>query len=202
MVNSGKVTISVFLMFWLGLSTLFAQTNTAVADSLDKQFEEIIKTSNNFQDYKVVKLYKISDLRKATKEEINKLSENIEDLNQRNEAQARELAKIEKELIQTQSDFEEAEKSKDEFTWLGMQIQKDTYQSIVYGIIFLLILVLLVLIFTFRKNKKETYEAKKLLEETNLEFDNYRQKALETQQKLGRQLQDERMKNSKSDLDN
>lgn len=200
MVNSGKLILSLFLMFWMSIN-VFAQSNTAVADSLDKQFETMINASNTFQDYKVVKIYKLSDIRKTTKEEINKLSADIEDLNQRNEAQARELAQIEKELIQTQSDFEKAEKSKDEFTWLGMQIQKDTYQSIVYGIIFLLILVLVILIFTYRRNKKETQEAKKLLEETNSEFDSYRQKALETQQKLGRQLQDERMRNTKSDLD-
>lgn len=200
MVNSGKLTLSLFLILWMSMN-VFAQSNTAVADSLDKQFERMINSSNNFQDYKVVKIYKLSDIRKATKEEINKLSADIEDLNQRNEAQARELAQIEKELTQTQSNFEKAEKSKDEFTWLGMQIQKDAYQGIVYGIIFLLILVLAILIFTYRRNKKETQEAKKLLEETNVEFDAYRQKALETQQKLGRQLQDERMKNTKSDLD-
>lgn len=199
--NFGKLISIYFLIGLLCASTnVVGQINTSVADSLDKQFEEMIKSSNNFQEYKVVKLYKISDLRTATLQQINRLSDQIETLNEKNEQQAQELVQIENNLEQTNTDLEKAEKSKDEFTWLGMRIQKDSYQKVVYGIIILLGLLLVFLIFRYRKNKAETIESKKNLDQMGAEFDEYRKKALETQQKLGRQLQDERLKNTKSDL--
>lgn len=199
----GKSLSSYFIIGLLLISTkMVGQTNSSVADSIDKQFEEMIKSSNNFQEYKVVKLYMISDLRTETLNQINRLSDEIETLNEKNEQQAQELVQIENKLETSNADLEKAEKSKDEFTWLGMQIQKGSYQNVVYGIIILLVLFLLFLIVRYRNNKAETIDSKKKLEETEAEFDEYRKKALDTQQKLGRELQDERLKSTKSDSGN
>lgn len=192
--NLSKLFFS-FLFVLLLAQTGHAQ-NSAIADSIDNQFEEILKTSNNFQDYKVIKLYKVTDLRNATIKEINELSEKIDNLNEKNEKQTLELSKLENQLSETNAKLEKSEKTKDEFTWLGMQINKTSYQSVMYGIIVILVLILLFFIFKYKKNMSETSEAKKNLNQLQREFDEYRQKALETQQKLGRQLQDEKMRNS------
>jgi|SRR5690625_1028223 len=183
------------ILLLLGSHSIRGQSNSPVADSIDKQFESVLETSNNFQDHKVIKIYKISDLRKETIQQINRLSEEIQSLNQENEQQTQALNRAEKELEETQADLIKAEKSKDEFVWLGMNIQKQTYQNVVFGIIIALVLILLILIFQYRKNKRDTLESRKNLDQLETEFDAYRKKALETQQKLGRQLQDERMKN-------
>ena len=192
----GKYTIFLLIGLLFFAGKVFSQ-NTPEASSIDEQFEEILKTSNNYQDYKVVKRFKISNLRTATLQEINQLSEQIESLKEENKQHTQELKQLEEQLKQTNADLEKAEKSKDEFSWLGMQVQKGSYQSVVYGIIIFLVLVLLVLFFTYQKNKNETVQAKKNLEQNQAEFDAYRKKSLETQQKLGRQLQDERMRKAK-----
>jgi|GEM_PF-2278003 len=198
--NFGKSISICFIIGLLLISTnTIGQTNTSVADSIDEQFEEMIESSNNYQDYKVVKLNKISNLRAETLKQINRLSEEIETLNEKNEQQAQELVQIENKLETSNADLEKAEKRKDEFTWLGMQIQKGSYQNMVYGIIILLVLILLFLIVRYRNNKAETIESRKKLAEVEAEYDEYRKKALETQQKLGRELQDERLKSTNSD---
>lgn len=203
----GKSISIYFIIGLLLISTnTVAQTNTAVADSIDKQFEEMIESSNNFKErnvrYKVIKLFKIRDLRAETQKQVNRLSEEIGTLNEKNEQQAQELVQIEDKLETSNANLEKAEKSKDEFTWLGMQVQKGFYQNVVYGIIILLVVVLLFLIVRYRNNKAVTIDSKKKLEEMEADFDDYRKKALETQQKLGRQLQDERLKGGKSDSAN
>jgi len=194
--NRGKNIIFLLLSLLFCTGGVFSQ-NTPEADAIDEQFEEMMKTSNNYQDFKVVKRLKISNLRTATLQEINQLAKQIEELKEENKQNIQEISQLEEKLSQTNTDLEKAEKSKDQFSWLGIQLQKNTYQNVVYGIITFLILVVLILFFTYQKNKKETAQAKKDLEQNQLEFDAYRKKALETQQKLGRQLQDERLKNAK-----
>ncbi len=194
--NLGKYVIFSLIIFLFSAEGAFAQ-NTPEAASIDDQFEEMMNTSNNYQDYKVVKRFKISNLRSATLKEINQLSKQIDELKEENEKHTQEINQLEKQLRKTDENLEKAEKSKDEFSWLGMQVQKATYQNVVYGIVVFLVLILVILFFTYQKNKNETAQAKKDLEQNQLEFDEYRKKSLETQQKLGRQLQDERMKNAK-----
>jgi uncharacterized damage-inducible protein DinB len=61
-----------------------------------------------------------------------------------------------------------------------------------WGIILVLIIALLIFIYRFKKNHSQTTEARQNLSTTEKEFEAYRAKALEKEQRLGRQLQDER----------
>lgn len=199
MSNSKRTLTSLLFSLFLIAGSLYGQSNSTKADSLDKQFEAMLKTSNNFQDYKVIKQYKISDLRTATLNEINTLSGEIETLKEKKEEQSRELVQLQEKLESTNIDLEAAEKSKDEFSWMGAQIQKGTYQGVVYGIIIILVLILVFFILRYKNSIVVTSQTKKNLEQMEREFDEYRKKALDTQQKLGRQLQDERMRNLNRD---
>ncbi|MAM18272.1 MAG: hypothetical protein CME35_04800, partial [Gramella sp.] len=57
-----------------------------------------------------------------------------------------------------------------------------------------LLLLLIVLFIKFKSSHTATREARQKLQETEKEFDTYRSKALEKEQRLGRMLQDERNK--------
>ena len=61
-----------------------------------------------------------------------------------------------------------------------------------WGIVATLIIALLFFIFRFNKRNTQTTEAKNNLLQTEKEFEDYRAKALEKEQRLGRLLQDER----------
>ncbi len=175
--------------------SVWAQENTSVADTINKQFDALIESSNSFKTYKVVPKVKINQLQRTTYSEITGLEGKIESLNETIATQKAQVDKFKNELAQINTTLAEAQKSKDELSFLGMDLQKSTYQSFVFGIIAVLILLLGVFIFKFNKSNMVTVEARKNLDETEAAFDAYRQKALETQQKLGRQLQDERNKN-------
>src|SRR5699024_6864400 len=101
-----------------------------------------------------------------------------------------------KELQETNAALEKAELSKDQFSFLGIRTMKTTYQVIVILIIVILLVLLIAFIGKFRASNKGTVKARKDLKDLQDNYDEYRRKALETQQKLGRQLQDERNRNA------
>lgn len=177
----------------------YGQTHVNVADTIDKKFAEILDSSPTYQTNKVVKIFKITDLRVYTGQQIRSLEGQIVNLNQNLETQIKAIDSFENELADIRVELEAAEKAKNEFATFGTQIEKGVYQQIVYGIIGLLILLLAFFIYRFFKSLKVTRETKRLLENAENEFEDYRQTALETQQRLGRQLQDERMKNTQKD---
>ena len=78
---------------------------------------------------------------------------------------------------------------------LGMQTSKTNYNVIMWSIIAALTAFLLFFIYKFKNSNSLTKEAKHKLEEVETEFEEHRRTALEREQKVRRQLQDELNKN-------
>ena len=78
-----------------------------------------------------------------------------------------------------------------------MPLTKGTYMAMMWGIVAILILALVFFIYKFKNSNAVTKEAKKRLDDTEKEFDTYKKKALEKEQRLGRLLQDEKNKVNK-----
>lgn len=191
-----RLFFAAFMGWALFFGQAYGQTNESVADTIDKRFTTMLETSNNFQGHKVVKTYKITDLQKLTRTQIGQLESRIVELNTKISEQQELLSQNENNLKEVQAELDHVNKTKDELSLFGMNISKDAYQSIIIGIITILVLILVFLVARYRKNQTVTVDARKKLEDTEAEFNAYRQKALETQQKLGRELQDERNKNA------
>lgn len=188
------------LVFSLFFSTqvIFSQDeNTTEDNSINNQFDEVIESSNNYQDYKVVKRYKLIQLQKNTVQKIDALKEEIVASNQTIEEQQTTIQNLKSELNNTQNTLDKVTEEKDQISFFGIATDKGTYQTIMWVIVFALILILLFFIYKYRQSNVLTKEAKKNLAENEAEFDDYRKRALEKQQKLGRQLQDEKNKQNK-----
>lgn len=171
------------------------QTSQSVAETVDVEFEKLIKESNNFQSYKVVKLDRLLELQRDTKKQIGSLESEIDHLNTQITDLQKQLDQSIKDLEKTNSSLKAAEKNKNEFSFLGIKMMKTTYQIIVIFIIVILLASLILFFGKFKTSNKGTIKAQNDLKDLQANYDEYRKKALETQQKLGRQLQDERNKN-------
>lgn len=171
------------------------QASQSVAETVDVEFEKLIKESNNFQSYKVVKLDRLLELQRDTKKQIGSLESEIGQLNTQITDLQKQLDQSVKDLEKTNSSLKAAEKSRNEFSFLGIKMMKTTYQIIVIFIIVILLGSLILFFGKFKTSNKGTIKAQNDLRDLQADYDEYRKKALETQQKLGRQLQDERNKN-------
>ncbi|SHI53983.1 hypothetical protein SAMN04488096_102287 [Mesonia phycicola] len=171
------------------------ETSSAV---INNQFDELIESSNNYQDYKVVKRYELIQLQKSTVKKVDALNEIIVASKKTINEQNTKIEDLKTQLSDTQNNLNKVTEEKDQILFFGLPTDKGTYQTIMWVIIFALILILLFFIYKFKQSNILTKEAKKNLAENEVEFDEYRKQALEKQQKLGRQLQDEKNKQAKN----
>jgi len=188
-------TRAIAFIFLLSFSVTQAQDATK---TIDEQFTEVIEGSNNYQDFKVIDKVKMSRLQENAKARIDALQTEIGNLKSEMNSQQAAALKVSADLEKSQRTLTDTLEEKDAINFFGIQMSKGNYQTMMWSIIGLLLLSLLFFIFKFRNSNVLTNEAQHKLDETEIEFDEYRRKALEKEQKLGRQLQDERNKALKS----
>jgi hypothetical protein len=83
-------------------------------------------------------------------------------------------------------------------SFLGIQVSKATYNVILWTMIAALLGLLLLFIYRFRRSNILTQIAKSNLAELETEYEDHRRRALEREQRISRQLQDEINKYKKS----
>ncbi len=197
----GLKILSIFLLaLSLNVQTLEAQEQEAVELSLDKgtinnQFEYIYKKSGNYRAdgkrYEVVRVISLDKLRKNIADSLNAYAEKEESLKSTIASQESTISSLNKNLSDTTNNLESVTEEKDSMSFLGMSVSKGAYNSILWTIIAGLLGLLLFFIYKFRQSNILTQEAKTSLTEVEEEYENHRRRALEREQKISRQLQDE-----------
>lgn len=190
-----KVLLLGILSFGLIGNGLAQDTNSGL-NPVEEDFTNLIERSNDYQGYKVVDYNELINLKNKTGQYFSTLNEEI--ITQKNtiDQQQQEINRLKEDLEATQQDLQKVNEEKDAITFLGMPFSKGSYMALMWGIVGLLLLALLFFIFRYRQSHTHTVEARNKLHSTEKEFDVYREKALEKEQRLGRLLQDERNKAS------
>ena len=186
------------LLFAATLSAQDVQESPEKPNTIDQQFSDLIESSNNYQEYKVVERTKLERLKTNTRDSINALKSEITSFKNDLSSQQKEVSKLNTDLTSTQNTLDTTRDKIDSIRFLGIPMEKTGYKTLMWVIIGLLLLALAFFVVRFRGSHKLTQEARKKLGDTEAEFDAYRKKALENEQKLGRQLQDERNKATKN----
>lgn len=173
-----------------------AQDTNSGLNPVEEEFTNLIEKSNDYQGYKVIDYNELVALKNKTGQYFSTLNEDI--ITQKNtiDQQQDQINQLKQDLEATRQELEKVNAEKDAITFLGMPFSKGGYMAFMWGIVALLILALLFFIFRYRQSHSHTVEARNKLQSTEKEFDLYREKALEKEQRLGRLLQDERNKAS------
>lgn len=159
--------------------------------TVDNQFEYVIQRSNNYQDYKVVKKAWLQQLKSHVLDSLeqvkNEVIKSAEVINSQNE----ELLNLKDNLTNTKAKLDTTISEKDSMQLFGLQLSKSGYSSIMWAVIIILLLLLLLFIYKFNSSNVITNTTQKKLLEVEEEFEEHRRVALEREQKVRRQLQDE-----------
>ena len=112
-----------------------------------------------------------------------------------------EIKILKDNLANTNATLSTVKEEKNNMSLFGMQMSKAGYSALMWSFIAILLALLLLFIYKFRNSNIITKQAKKSLEDTEREFDEHRSIALEREQKVRRQLQDEinKQKTNKKD---
>jgi DNA repair exonuclease SbcCD ATPase subunit len=170
--------------------------------SLDSQLDYIFKNSGNYTNngirFKVSRTREfeklwanISDSIKAFRSDVQSLKETISSYNEKIKDQQQKLDDVTTSLTQVTNE-------KDNISFLGNNISKMTYSTIIWTLFTILLLLLADFIYRYSKSNALTKEAKSKLLDLEEEYEEYRRKALEREQRISRQLHDEMNKNRKS----
>lgn len=164
--------------------------------TIDNQFEYLIQKSNRYKDergriYKVVRREWLYTLKSHALDSIKAIQKQLSETEATVSTQQKEINDLKTNLSSTQSTLDNTNLEKDSMSLFGMQMSKGSYNTMLWSIIGALLALLLFFIYKFKNSNSTTRAAKKSLEETELEFEEHRRTALEREQKVRRQLQDE-----------
>ncbi|NJW51492.1 hypothetical protein [Salinimicrobium oceani] len=182
-------------LFLMSMTSGFAQISSET--TIDEKFQELITNSNNFKGYKVVDTEELTTLQNLTSNRIAELKQEIALSKEATAAQEKKMASLRAEMESLEANLAEITMEKDNIDFLGMSLSKATYNTVMWSVIGILVASLLLFVIRFRRSHIHTTEARKNLAELEKEFDAYRVKALEKEQRLGRLLQDEKNKHLK-----
>lgn len=198
-----------FIVFTCLISlTTFSQTKqddgtlSLYKGSIDNQFEYILKKSGNFkgtngQPYEAVKRSMFLALRAHTMDSLKTVHKNLAETQAVVKTQAKEISDLKANLSNTQTDLDTTNSEKNNMALFGMQMSKINYNVLMWSIIAALLALLLFFVYKFKNSNSITREAKHNLAEIEEEFEEHRRTALEREQKVRRQLQDEINKQKK-----
>ena len=174
----------------------FAQDDSV--QTIANQFDKIYRTSSTYQDYKVISKDKYASLKASVLDSIKTYSKVLKEKEQSIASKTKEIEGLKKDLNTTNDKLSEAISKENSFSIVGMEIEKGTYNLIVWVLVFVLLGGLIYFIYQFSNSNIVTKNALQSLEEVEKEFDSHRKKTLEREQKLRRQLHDEINKNRNS----
>ncbi len=180
--------------------TLFNYSSFAQPlDTLDivSKVDYIINNSNKYKEFKVVKKTWLLDLKSHLTDSLEVQTTASAKTNKKIGTQKEEIESLKQTIAETNSVLTNANSAKDKISILGMSLDKGTYNALMFSTIIVLLVLLLVYILRFRTSNRSTVETKKNYGILDNEFELYKRSALDKEQKLKRQLQDEINKNSR-----
>ena len=179
-------------------SNVFAQKSALEARfdtlSLKGQFEYVYKKSETYEYYKVVKISTFALIKKNAVDSINlyktELTSRKKEISQLQSTVTGKDTKI-KELSKSLNSTNE---TKNSMVFLGSEISKGAYNTIMWSVVFGLVVMAVVLFLLFKRSHLVTRETKNRLTEVEEEFEAHRKSALKREQKIARELMDEKLK--------
>jgi len=189
-----------FLLFFATILPIIAanaqqapQANPGSLDSgtIQSQFDYINSVSNNFEEYKVVRRSHLDKIRANVTDSLKVFKDQLVTINNQLTEQKSSIDQLNGNLNTSQAELQQALDMKDSFSFMGMYIHKSTYNTMMWGIVIVLGVLLLFFVYRFKRNYSVTAEIKQTLEETREEFELHRRNTLERERKLNRQLVDE-----------
>ncbi|MDC8003798.1 tRNA (guanine-N1)-methyltransferase [Aureisphaera galaxeae] len=174
--------------------TLAQEAQNTLAD----QFTDVFDKSNRYEDYKVIKIFKLNNLRKSVNDSIALIEKNLSDAQGTIDQQAGEISTLTANVTNLQTELATSKSKEDGIQFFGSLMKKSTYKTIMWSVIGFLLLLALFFFTRFRNSNAITKVSNLRLSEIEAEFEAHRQRTLEREQQLRRKLQDEINKNKKA----
>lgn len=193
-----KSLILILLFFGTGFAASFAQDSTATQNSLrsgtiTSQFDYIYRVSNSFQDHEVVKKSNLEQLKANVLDSIRTMSKEVSALKLQMTTMGDSVLIMKNLLSAEIEEKNQAIADRDNFSFLGMGIQKAAYSSMMWALVLVMAGALSFFAVQYFRSSSKISKAEKDLIEVQEEFEQHRKNTLERERKLKRELIDAQM---------
>ncbi len=188
---------TLFILFLITSFSAISQEDIKEDNSIEGQFDRIYRTSTTFRPpgtgkkYKVIDLVKYQSLKTNILDSIKNSKKIISEKENLLTSERSNLQKLNASLNKTKVKLDVALQKENTISLLGVQLDKVTYNLILWFIIITLAICLSFFVFKFTRSNVLTKTAQENLTSVEEEFEDHRKKSIEREQKLRRQLQDE-----------
>ncbi|WP_422089436.1 tRNA (guanine-N1)-methyltransferase [Tenacibaculum ovolyticum] len=184
-------TLRILLFFILTQSVIAQTTIINEPNTVKNQFKKLYKNSNNYQIYKVVKKNAFLSLQKNILDSIKIIKEDAISKQLKINEQQKSITSLRTKIDTLNSELSVSIDKEDAISFIGIPLNKGTYNTILWSIIGILLVGLAFFIYRFNNSNSVTKETKNLLTDIELELEQYKRNSIDKEQKLRRQLQDE-----------
>ncbi|WP_439183283.1 hypothetical protein [Carboxylicivirga taeanensis] len=162
--------------------------------SLKEQFDYVYSKSETYERYKVIKISTYNLLKSSSIDSVAFYRNDLVDRNEEIDLLKGTVEGKDAQINSLTNQLQTLTNSKNSMMFLGIEVSKVAYNSIMWGLVFALVVLVLVLFMLFKRSHTVTNETKLRLSEVEEEFETHRKSALKREQKLARELMDEKLK--------
>ncbi|MCG8308490.1 MAG: hypothetical protein MI975_13940 [Cytophagales bacterium] len=160
--------------------------------TLRSQFQEMLEKSETYTEYKVIKRTSLSQYSRAVQDSLNARKTEINSLKSTVADQKSQIGTLSSRITELEAQLEKSEALRGSLTFLGLNLNKATYHTIVWVIIIALAAFGVFAYTSFVRSNKITSNTKKEYKSLEVEYEEHKKKSHEKQIKMGRELQTER----------
>jgi len=182
---------AVFILIWTlclsGLQPSAGQTSMPeVMDtaSVREQLDYIQEHTRIYNDYRAIREDIFQKMKSNAIDSISQARTVIAGLNEELEESSREIEALNTDLQKAKEQRDQAIRTKDSLSFLGIQMNKIIYNTIMWIIVAGLAVLATMLFLLFKRTRAVTLQTRRELEETREEYESYRKTAREKYEKL------------------
>jgi hypothetical protein len=162
--------------------------------SIESQMNYIIYQSEKIDDLRMVKSWWLGNVKNQITDTLVMLHDSIAGLKYSLKSSNESVDSLQTMMNVINEELTDVTKEKNSISFLGIPMNKTFYNSIMWFIIGVLLLMLFIFIIMFKRSNVLTVKHKKDLQETRDEFEAFRKKALVREQQIVRDMYDEVLK--------
>ena len=152
--------------------------------SLKDQYNYIEEHTRIYEDYRAIREDMFQKLKRNVSDTLSSINIKIAGLNKTVSVLNRTIDTLRTNLASTRTKLEEITNTKNSIKVIGLEINKLTYNRIMWTILLALIAVLLLGFLVFKRNLSAIFNTKKEFQELKIEFETYRKPSREAREKL------------------
>ena len=180
----GVMILAVMVISVIKVTGQVTMPDVLLKSSLKDQYNYIEEHTRIYEDYRAIREDMFQKLKRNVSDTLSTINIKIAGLNKTVSVLNRTIDTLRTNLASTRTRLEEITNTKNSIKVIGLEINKLTYNRIMWTILLALIAVLLLGFLVFKRNLSAIFNTKKEFQELKIEFETYRKTSREAREKL------------------